>query len=96
MSAHRFLDDAWERREEVGPDMALLHYAETDRKPAFEHVCTRWPDDAEPDGEFVKVVAPSLHPDHVVTLSDKGSTVRASILCPDCGLHGFITDGKWA
>lgn len=22
-------------------------------------------------------------------------TVRASVLCPDCGTHGFITDGGW-
>lgn len=22
-------------------------------------------------------------------------TIVASILCPDCGLHGFVTDGHW-
>jgi hypothetical protein len=22
-------------------------------------------------------------------------TITPSILCPDCGLHGFVTDGTW-
>lgn len=95
MTAHLLFESDFDRREGVGPDLTLHHF-DDGRRPRFEHICKRWADDREPDGEFVKVVAPSLHPDHVVTLSDKGTTVRASILCPDCGLHGFITDGKWA
>lgn len=44
------------------------------------------------DGDHL-VVAPKLK--HVVTGEWPKVTVRPSVLCPDCGLHGFITDGAW-
>lgn len=56
----------------------------------FEHVCDR--------GERgVIVCAPALQigNGHTLTGTDKGLTVRASIDCPDCGTHGFVTEGKW-
>lgn len=31
---------------------------------------------------------------HTVVAMDP-LTIVASILCPDCGLHGFVTDGRW-
>lgn len=34
--------------------------------------------------------------DHTVTGEWPAMTVRPSVLCPDCGLHGFITDGRWS
>lgn len=57
----------------------------------FEHICDR--------GERgVIICAPALQigAGHTLTGSPEGPTVRASILCPDCGTHGFITDGRWA
>lgn len=42
------------------------------------------------------VCAPALQLDggHVV-VSEDPLTIAPSILCPDCGLHGFITNGAW-
>ena len=94
MSRHGFITPGFERREVVGEDMALLHYPAS--LPRFEHVCGRWPDEQEPDGEFVKVVAPILTAGgHTVTATANGTTVNPSILCPGCGTHGFIRDGRW-
>lgn len=61
---------------------------------AVEHTCKEWPDNREPDGMFIKCIAPRLAPEHVVHSIDP-LTVTPSILCPDCGLHGFVTDGVW-
>lgn len=33
-------------------------------------------------------------PGHTIVCADP-LTVEPSIQCPDCGLHGFITDGVW-
>jgi hypothetical protein len=32
---------------------------------------------------------------HQVTGPQDSPTVRASIMCDDCGTHGFITEGRW-
>ncbi|KAA1376372.1 hypothetical protein [Aeromicrobium fastidiosum] len=82
--------EGWDRREEVGDAKALLTY------PAgvvsFEHVCDR-------GGRGVIVCAPRLQFEggHTLTRSDADSpaTVQPSILCDDCGTHGFVTDGVW-
>lgn len=58
--------------------------------PRFEHRCDR-----SSTGRGVIVCAPSLHPDHVVSGDRSAPTVRASVFCSDCGLHGWITDGRW-
>ena len=58
--------------------------------PRFEHRCDRG------GKRGVIVCAPSLHDDHVITGTREKPTVRASILCPDCGTHGYITDGAWS
>lgn len=81
----------------VGEGLAVVAFAEqlTGANLGFRHACKRWPDDQEPDGEFVKVVAPRLT-NHTVSGSLDRITIRASILCPDCGLHGFVTDGRWS
>lgn len=61
---------------------------------AIEHVCTR-----PRDGMTLRV-APFLTADkpsqrgHQL-LSEDPLTVSPSILCGDCGLHGFIRDGHW-
>lgn len=81
-------------------DLRLLNYP--DGTVRFEHRCDR--------GERgVIVCAPALQigPEnghgHAITHDGEGTrnhprgkpTVSPSILCSDCGLHGFIVDGVW-
>lgn len=84
-------------RETAAPDRRLLYYS--DGTVRFEHRCDR--------GERgVIICAPALRigHGHTVTRNDRQThenphgqpTVRASVLCPDCGTHGFITNGRWA
>jgi hypothetical protein len=56
----------------------------------FEHVCDR-------GDRGVIVCAPELQigHGHTVTGTAHGPTVMASISCPDCGTHGFVTEGVW-
>lgn len=70
------------------PGMALLTYP--DGRIAFRHVCDR-------GDRGVIVCAPFLRIDtgeHQVT-QRRPFTIAPSILCPDCGTHGFVTDGEW-
>ena len=89
------VDPGWVKSEVIravneGP-FRLLTYA--DGTVRFEHRCDR--------GERgVIICAPALSPGHVVTESVRldgtpGTTVTPSNLCPDCGTHGFVTDGRW-
>lgn len=98
MTAHFLYKTPYAERIDLRckPTMALLRWDDAEGSAAwgFEHICQEWPDDQEPDGKFVKVVAPRLT-NHTVTRNADGITVRASILCRDCGAHGFITDSKW-
>lgn len=77
-------------------DLAIVVFRDpvTPDALGMRHRCSSWPDDQEPDGLFVKVVAPRLS-DHAVTGDEGALTVQPSILCRDCGLHGYITDGRW-
>lgn len=72
--------------------MRLLFYSDTDVR--FDHLCDRGP-------RGIIFCAPRLanvnQPGgHQITGTRECPTVRASILCEDCGTHGFITDRKWA
>lgn len=69
---------------ELGDDMRVL-VVEGEDKPYFEHLC-RMP-------LITKRVAPRCT-NH--TWDPATVTLRASILCPDCGLHGWVTDGVWS
>lgn len=66
---------------------ALLFY--DDGTIRFKHTCDR--------GERgVIVCAPALQTPHVASVRyTPHVTVTPSIRCPDCGTHGFITDGRW-
>ncbi len=99
MSVHRFHDTIRRRivlEGEHDSPLALLQFARGEGSSAWgmEHVCKVWADDQEPDGVFTKVVAPRLT-NHTVTDDANGVTVRASIGCPDCGLHGWVTASRW-
>jgi len=69
----------------AGDDYRILTYADGTRR--FEHRCDRGP-------RGVIICAPKLDERHqVVRLQPL--TVVPSILCPDCGTHGFVRDGRW-
>lgn len=55
----------------------------------FEHRCDR-------GDRGVIICAPLLRlgEGHTITQDDP-LTITPSILCPDCGTHGFVTEGKW-
>lgn len=36
-----------------------------------------------------------VNPGHHTLVSREPLTIRPSISCPPCGLHGWITDGTW-
>jgi hypothetical protein len=88
------ISDGYEA-EDVGSGVRLLHYGEIIR---VEHECDRWDDEEEPDGVFVKVVAPALTTEgpvvHVIHARTP-TTITPSILCKGCGLHGYVTNGEW-
>lgn len=75
-----------------GPSYRLLFYSDTEIR--FEHTCDR--------GERGVIVCAPMLTDvnqpggHQVTGPRERPTVYPSVLCPDCGTHGFITDGRWA
>lgn len=87
------VEPGWEScdivKQVAGPSFRLLYYP--DGSVRFEHRCDR--------GERgVIICAPALQigRGHTVTKPPGGApTVRASVLCPDCNTHGFITDGRW-
>lgn len=73
----------------TGPEYRLLTYK--DGTVRFEHRCDRGR-----RGSIVCAPALMIGKGHTLTRNHNGKpTVRASILCLDCGTHGYITDGKW-
>ena len=91
------VEDGWTQCDDIVGGYRLLTYA--DGTVRFEHRCDR-------GSRGVIICAPALcigpyagtsAGTHVLTRNAVGQpTVRASVLCPDCGTHGFITDGVWA
>jgi hypothetical protein len=80
----------------VGAEVLIM----VDGSHLFGHVCDRRPSNPNRSARFranagVIRCAPSLDPaGHVIVTVDP-LTVSPSILCLDCGLHGFIRDGRW-
>lgn len=80
-------NEGMSRYVDLGGDMGLMFF-DGEARPLFRHRCDR--------GERgILICAPALNPAHVITESASGVTVRASVLCPDCNTHGFITDSAW-
>jgi hypothetical protein len=66
----------------------MLAYA--DGTVRFEHRCRR------PD--ITVICAPALQLEnggHRIVQHAPDLTIEPSILCPDCGTHGFIRNGRW-
>lgn len=96
MSDHHFYATPLREIEVGQPPLAVLVFAEpvVPANLGFRHVCGTWPDEQEPDGTFTKIVAPRLSK-HTVSGPEDALTIRASIACSGCGLHGYVTDGVW-
>ena len=73
-------------RVDLGDGRELLRFDNGQHR--FAHTCDR-------GHRGVIRCAPLLSPGHTVTADLATVTVRASVLCEDCGAHGFITDGRW-
>lgn len=58
----------------------------------IRHVCRQFNSSERLiNAPLIDTVTGKLH--HVV--KDEPLTIERSILCPQCGLHGYITNGKW-
>lgn len=92
MSAEPFLvEPGWvesvDIRQPAGPSYRILFYR--DGTARFEHRCDR-------GDRGVVVCAPALQlgAGHAIEQRDP-LTISPSILCPDCGTHGFVRAGRW-
>lgn len=84
MSTARLVDTSFTHLVEV-PPVRVLFYPQG--PPGIEHIC-------KTVSQITIICAPRLRHDHII-VSATPLTIHPSILCPDCGLHGFITDGVW-
>lgn len=80
----------------VGADVVFMD----DGTHLFAHVCDRRPTNPARSTRFradagVIRCAPALDPVGHQIISVEPLTISPSILCVDCGLHGFIRDGRW-
>jgi hypothetical protein len=80
-----FTPEGWEASEEFGDERSLRFYP--DGTIRFRHRCK------QVDGMQI-YAAPTLAPGHVFE-SRRPSTIGGSILCPDCGTHGWVRAGEW-
>lgn len=78
--------DGWDHAIELGSFVRLLVYPDGTRR--VEHPCK------VVDGTRL-IIAPALGPEHQVDGTPELPHVHPSISCPDCGLHGFISMGRW-
>lgn len=70
---------------DVGPH-ALVFYRNGEVR--FRHTCDR-------ADRGVIVCAPLLGEGHMVTGAGADCAVNPSILCSDCGTHGFVIASEW-
>lgn len=82
----------WSEAFDVGDRKWLLRYPD---RFALEHRCDRARGERPDVQPTVVIQAPALDL-HQVTWPEGGApTVEPSIRCPDCSLHGHVTDGVW-
>ena len=85
LAVARLVDESYTSVTECGGPVRALHYPSGEI--GIGHTCKTV------DGVTL-IIAPLLDPAHVIESLDP-LTVSPSILCPDCGLHGFIRSGVW-
>lgn len=76
----------WYFHRPVGQGKSLNYYQ--DGTVRFEHRCDR-------GDRGVIICAPLLQLDGGHTIDREAVTVSPSILCSDCGTHGFVRRGVW-
>lgn len=85
-------DPGWTEAVPLSERIRVLFY--DDGTVRFEHLCDRTVHD-----RGTIVCSPALqtgpHGTRHRVVSRVPLTITPSILCPDCGTHGFVTDGKW-
>lgn len=79
----------WSRVVHVGTNRAIAFYGPGVVR--FVHRCDR---SVSNRGAIICAPALRIGKGHTVTAEDP-LTITPSILCPDCGDHGFVTDGRW-
>jgi hypothetical protein len=85
---HDIRERGWVKETPVGNKITALEYP--DGRIGISHECIL------PRSGYHVLYAPKLQigGGHSVTSSEP-LTVTPSILCGECGLHGFITNGAW-
>lgn len=73
-------------------DVMAVIFPKGDAPPHFRHRCAARRSGA-PEGVHDRISAPSLA-NHTVVSKDP-LHLEASVLCVDCGLHGFVRQGEW-
>lgn len=84
------IESGYTERWPLGHDLFLLRYPRGVMR--LEHTCDR-----AASNRGVIVCAPEISTEpgwHTICAADP-LTISPSILCGDCGLHGFIRDGQW-
>ena len=77
----------------ISDDAAMAIVFDDEGHWRFRHTCARTsPRFVVAQEPFV--VAPTLDR-HTVMVAEHRPSVNPSILCEDCGIHGFVNDGKW-
>lgn len=85
-------DQTPDMRWTVRSDDPIVLLAYADGTVRVEHRCDR-----TASGRGIYTVAPALRigDGHELRQDALGPTLTPSILCLDCGLHGFVTNGEW-
>lgn len=77
----------WLRTVDVGSEVRLHQYK--DGWWRVSHLCKMIDSD-----DRIRSAPELTRGGHVIVSTDP-LTISPSILCTDCGLHGFVTDGRW-
>ncbi|CAN5424083.1 hypothetical protein BH09ACT9_BH09ACT9_00610 [soil metagenome] len=86
------VDANWVASEDVGHDIQVLFYEDGTVRVA--HDC-RSVVGTHGDARFRCAPRLQLGNGHEIVLRNP-LTIFASILCDDCGLHGWVTRGEWS
>lgn len=73
------------------------HMALREVPEGFElrHACLSGGPDAPERHRIITAPSICIGQDHHTLVSRTPLTIQPSVACPSCGLHGFITAGRW-
>jgi hypothetical protein len=75
----------WNVGEHLGKPLSVLKYP--DETYRFAHTCDR--------GDRGVIRCAPLLSLHTISTPDEGLNISPSILCSDCGIHGFVRNSEW-